>query len=425
MKFIVIAITVLLSSLQTKSQNIDAARVDSLVIPESVVLDLQFLVAEVLLNNPEIRAALYNMDETDARTSQSVSFDDPELQYKRDAMPDFYLDRIEFSQTVRFPSKLLTQNKLAQIRTEHAHHEHLEKINEIISSLKLYYFELWLIQQNIVLNHENVRLLRQVIKITQVKYGVGNVSQQEFLKIQIELARLENDIITLAQREQSTKVKLIALLNRSANDTLGFAVIPEEVIFDSSIDSLVAVALRQRPMLIHDSLGIDESKAMLSLARQEYIPDFKFGIEHATSSAMGFQGWGFMASVSIPFAPWTLGKANARVEEATASFNKSTAQYNATKNMVISSVKELYYKGNAEKRQLDNYRISIIPKAEQSINATLTGYQSGRTDFLSLIDTYRTMVALKTEYFMLRLQFEQTIAELERTVGSQNVSTLK
>jgi hypothetical protein len=42
-----------------------------------------------------------------------------------------------------------------------------------------------------------------------------------------------------------------------------------------------------------------------------------------------------------------------------------------------------------------------------------------------LIDSYRTLVNLSKEYFMTRMQFEQTAAELEREVGTQNLSDIK
>ena len=93
--------------------------------------------------------------------------------------------------------------------------------------------------------------------------------------------------------------------------------------------------------------------------------------------------------------------------------------------MVASKIKDLYFKAEAGQRQLDTYRTVIIPQARQSLNASLTSYQIGRTDFLMLIDAYRTNVSLMTEYFMTRMQFEQTVADLERAVGVQYVSGLK
>ena len=170
---------------------------------------------------------------------------------------------------------------------------------------------------------------------------------------------------------------------------------------------------------------IDESKTMLSIAKQEYLPDFKFGIERMTEPMGPFTGWSVSAGITLPFAPWTLGKASARVDESEAAINKSKASYTTTRNMVASNIKDLFYKAEGTKQQLINYNSAILPQAKQSIQASLTAYQTGTTDFLMLIDAYRTLVNLSKEYFMTRMQFEQTIAELEREVGTQNLSDVK
>ncbi|MBI4548399.1 MAG: TolC family protein [Ignavibacteriae bacterium] len=402
------------------------SQVDSIVIPESEMLDLQFLTVEALLNNPDIQAFLYQMDVMEAKVSQARALDDPELRYMRMEMPGFLWRQAKYSnfelmQMLRFPTKLATQGKLAEIRAEHAHHDHLEKINEVLARLKSAYYELWIVQQNIVLNQENARLIKQFVEIARTKYAVGETSQQDVLKAQVELAMIHNELITLRQQELSAKAMLMAILNRAPNDTLGLAIIPEEVISPAPLDSLLHFALLNRSMLKHDSLSIDESRTELSLAKQEYIPDFKFGLEYVTGPVDGFRGWTITAGITLPFAPWTLGKASARVGEANATIKRSEAQYNASKNMVLSNVKDFYYKIEAGKRQLDTYRTSILPQARQSLNASQAAYQTGKTDFLMLIDSYRTLVDLTKEYFMLRMTYEQTTAELEREVGAHNI----
>ncbi len=392
----------------------------------SDTLDLNDLVLEALRNNPEIQAAAHQMDVMEAKVPQARALEDPQLQYMREEMPGFRWNeatysKLELMQMVRFPTKLSTQGKLTEIRAEHAHHDHLEKINDVIARLKSAYYELWFVQQNMVLERENVRLLRQFTNIAQTRYAVGEVTQQDVLRATVELTTIGNRLISLRQQELSAKAMLMAILNRPPSDTLGFAIIAEEIVPVIPLDSLQTLALQNRSMLKHDSLSVDESRTELSLARQEYIPDLRFSLERVTGPVDGFRGWTIRAGVTVPFAPWTLGKASARVEEAQAAINRSTAIYNASRNMVLSIVKDLYYKADAGKRQLDAYRTSILPQARQSLDASQAAYQTGRTDFLRLIDSYRTIVDLTKEYFMTRMQYEQTKADLERGVGAHNI----
>ena len=401
---------------------------DSIVVPESQTLDLQFLIAEALMNNPDIHAALYQMDVMDAKIPQARSLDYPELSYMSEEMPGFDYNRamyhrLELMQMFRFPSKLSTQGKIAGIESEHAHHDHLEKLNEVVAKLKMAYYELWFVQQSIVLNQENMRLLKQFAQSARTRYGTGQVSQQDVLKAQVELAMAQNESTSLRQQELSAKAMLMAILNREPKDTLGFAVIGEEVSFTAQLDSLELRALQSRPMLIHDSLNVEENRTMLTLAKQEYIPDLKLGLEYVTSPIDGFNGWSVRAVITLPFAPWTLAKSNGRVDEASASIRRASTTFSASRNMVLASVRDLFFKAQSYKQQLDAYRREIIPQVDQSVRASIAGYQTGTTDFLMLIDAYRTRVATTREYFMSRMKFEQTVADLEKEVGTQELST--
>jgi len=362
------------------------------------------------------------VDAAHARVGQAGTLDDPELTYMREEMPGFRwnqseMQKIELMQMFRFPSKLSKETEIAEINAEHSHHAHYEKELEVIARLKSAYYELWFAQQSMALNSENARLLQQFVTIAKTKFGVGDASLQEVLKANVELAKLENQGIILQQHEHSVKAMLMAILNRQPDDTLGVAVLQDSVVFTTILDSLQQGALRLRPMLLHDSLAVEESRALLSLSKREYLPDIKLGIQYVSVPMREFRGWSISAGITLPFAPWTLGKTGARVEEATATISTSSATLNAARNMVMANIKDLYFKAQSAKRQLDSYRTVILPQAQQSLKASMTAYQNARTDFLMLVDAYRTLAELSMESLMVRMQFEQAVAELERQVG--------
>ena len=390
--------------------------------PGSSDMQLDALVREALRNNPELKAAGYNQEAMEARALQAGSLDDPELQYMREEVPGFrwneaMYSRVELMQRFRFPGKLSTEREIAEIEAEHAHHERMEKVNDVLATLRMAYFDLWFAQQSIALNRENTRLLRQFVTIAQTRYGVGEAPQQDVLKSYVELSRLDNQVVVLRQQELSARAMLAALLSRPSSDTLGIGVVPDEIVPLPTLDTLQYLALRFRPMLWHDSLSVEESGKMLSLAKKEFLPDFSLGLEYVTTPVSDFRGWSVRAGMTLPFAPWTLTKANARLEEASVSITKAQETLKNSRNMVLSSVQDLYFKAQSLKRQLGNYTTVIVPQSQHALQASLMAYQTGRTDFLMLIDSYRMLVELSMEKLMLRMQFEQTIAEMKQAIG--------
>lgn len=399
---------------------------DSIHLP---VVPLELLVDEALQRNPEIQAALHQMSVVAERVPQVRGLPDPELTYMRELMPGFnwseaMMQKIELMQMFRFPSKVAAQTDLAQIQAEHAHHDHLEKINEVIGKLKSAYVELWYAQNAESLSRDNLRLLRQIAEIARTRYSVGSGPLQDALKASVEVGKAENQLAVLDQRERAAIAMIRAILDRPAADTLGRAVLPDEPVFTPSIDTLQALALRLRPMLQHDSMVVEESRTMLSLANREYLPDFRVGVQYVTFPTGDFRGWSVIAGITLPFAPWTLGKASGRVEEATATVNRSASAYRSSRSMVLASVRDLYSRVRSAQQRLRRYRISLLPEARESLRASFTAYQTGKADYLMMIDASRMSIDLSMEALMARMEFEQALAELERAVGDDHIAAI-
>ena len=105
---------------------------DSLTVPESNILDLDFLIVEAMQNNPDIRAASFEWDMFRAKIPQSNSPASPELSVMQEDMPGFdpgdaMFTRVELMQMFHYPGKLQLMGELAHIQSEHSHHDHLEK----------------------------------------------------------------------------------------------------------------------------------------------------------------------------------------------------------------------------------------------------------------------------------------------------------
>ena len=391
------------------------------------LLILQDLVDEALKNNPEIKASVRQVDAAQARVGEAGALADPQLTYMREQMPGFRwseanMQKIELMQMVRFPTKLSTESRIADINVDHSHHELAEKQLDVIARLRSAFYDLWYAQQAIALNRENARLLEQFVTLAKTKFGVGEAALQDVLRANVELAKLDNQSIDLRQQEQSATASLVALLNRQRGDSLGTAFLPDSIASIPSLDSLQALAIVGRPLLIHDSLVVQENAAMLALSKQEYIPDLTLGVQYVTMPAGDFRGWSVSAGISLPFAPWTLNKAGSRVDEATARISTSREELSADRNGILASIADLYAKVQSSRQQYNAYRTVILPQANMSLKASLTAYQTGGKDFLTLIDSYRTLVELSMESLMVRKQFEEGVAQLEREVGMQDMS---
>jgi cobalt-zinc-cadmium efflux system outer membrane protein len=200
---------------------------------------------------------------------------------------------------------------------------------------------------------------------------------------------------------------------------------PDSLILSVSLDTLIARGLEYRPMLQHDSLAVVEQKALLSAARQEYIPDLRIGLQYMTAPMTGFNGWTVTAGITLPFAPWALGARSGRIDESEAGISRAAAVLAASRAMVRAEIRDRYSRAVADKQQVELYRTAMLPRAERALQSALAAYRSGRGDLLMVLDSCRMLSDLTMESLMLRMDFARSVAGIEQEIGVRDLTYLR
>ena len=388
------------------------------------------LVEESLDRNPEIESARQQMAVVGARVPQEASLPPPELIFMREGMPQFryseaMFSRIEIMQMLQFPAKLSTRREIAEINADHAHHDHMEKEFDVLYRLKSAYAELWYLQQSILLTRRNGELLLEALAVVRARYGAGSAGEESVLKASLESARNDNLIVSLRQKELGMKSMIMAILDRPESDTLGIAVMPDSLVLNVSLETLLARGMEYRPMLQHDSLAVLEQQALLSAARQEYIPDLRIGLQYMTAPMTGFNGWTVTAGITLPFAPWALGARSGKIDESEARIGRAAAALAASRSMVRAEIRDRYSRAVADMQQVEVYRTTMLPRAQGALQLALAAYRAGRGDLLMVLDSCRMSSDLTMEALMLRMDFARSIAGLEQDIGVRDLAYLR
>jgi outer membrane protein TolC len=127
-----------------------------------------------------------------------------------------------------------------------------------------------------------------------------------------------------------------------------------------------------------------------------------------------------MASIGINIPIWR-GKLRASEAEAAIKIEASQEGYKNIENKTLSSVNELFFEVKTASQEVDLYKYSLIPQAEQSLKASEVGYLAGKVDFLNLLDSERMLLQIKTGYFKAVADLGKSLAQLERVVGKNLV----
>jgi outer membrane protein, heavy metal efflux system len=388
--------------------------------------NIQDLIEEALSKNPAIAVEFHKMEAARARVPQAGALMDPELTFKLMEIPgtDFNnasFANIELMQVIAFPSKLSAQRSIAELLIEHAHHDHMETVLGVIADVKSMVAMLWFARESKAINESNRELMTKVLKSAETAYTVGRASQQEVLKTKIELAKISVTDSKIQEQIIAAESKLRSLLNRSASTPIGTIEPAAGPVALPTVGQLLAYAHENRPMLLHDSLNVLEKQLNIGLMKKEYLPDFKVSLEYVRMPVMMANRWSISAGITLPFAPWTIAKASSKVQEAEAEQLMSSAMYTASKNDLESQVRSGYASLEALANELVTLQSTILPQSRQSISLLLTEYETGTTSYLMLLDGYRMYNEMRLDFAMARMNYQETLASLERSVGVSDI----
>jgi outer membrane protein TolC len=152
----------------------------------------------------------------------------------------------------------------------------------------------------------------------------------------------------------------------------------------------------------------------LALAEKASLPDFEVYLERFVNSERR-DGFGLVVSTTIPLA--FREKYDAKIAEARALLNASQADLRAAQSRVVAEVQQTFARTQAAATLVTLLMQTHILQAEQALESSRIGYQSGTIDFLSLLDSLRVVEQVHSEYIDATAAFEKAHADLERAVG--------
>ena len=386
------------------------------------VLTIEAALAYARHHNPAIGAARSRVQAAQKVPAQASAYEDPMLSWESwNAPENFRLNEannniFRLSQKIPFPGKLRLKGEIASKEAERMQAGLRATEIDTVAQLKKAYYDLWLVYRNLEVYSRDKELVAQFARIAEQKYAVGQVSQPDVLRAQVELTRLINRVTTETLALGTAQARLNALLSRPPEAPLGMPQNPPSPAVPYSMSELEELTLRNRPELLAQARALEKDNLALALARKAYYPDFEVSISRFENFGER-DGFGIGVSTSIPLA--YKYKYDAAVDEATASLQAAQSELGRLRDLALFEVKQALVEAQTALQQLNLFLYTHIPQAEQALQASQIGYQTGTLDFLSLIDSVRAVEQVHLEHLTAAANLEKARAELERAVGQE------
>jgi cobalt-zinc-cadmium efflux system outer membrane protein len=390
---------------------------------DAPVLRVSELVEEALANNPGLVGVQSQWEAAGARVSPAAVPPNPSLGLGYGMIPE---DEFSFgnagmrtlsvSQMIPFPGKLHSQYRAASHISAMAGQIYRAKRRELVARVKKVFYDLYALHESIRIMEENRDLLKTLSKIAETKYAVGRSAAGDLLKAQVELSKLENDLLTLRQKVTTEEARMNTLLNRPMHRPLGRPEAPSLDPVGLPFEELASIALVKRPQLIATQESSKAAGAQHAASKMDYFPDLMLTVKQQ-DMVSGTDTWEIMFSAELPL--WSIFKENEKLEETRAKLEAARAAVQDATNETRLAVQSAYTDYDTARRTLELYETSVLPQAELSLESARVAYENDTRDFLSLLDSERSLLRFKLEYAKAQSDYEKSVAELEMTVGAE------
>jgi outer membrane protein, heavy metal efflux system len=387
---------------------------------------LAALIEKALADNPDVAAARHGALAARERPVQARSLANPmvSLSYTNDGWSpslgsmDGSNLALMVSQELPYPGKRGLRGDLASAEVAQALLQAERVKRSLAAAVKRSYYGLLLSRGLLDLIRDQEDNWKQIEGVARARYAVGQGAQQDVLRVQVEVTRIQQ---FRAEQEAEAEIRLAELnrllaraptapLETSARLTLR----PVQGDLQRFVEWATAISPEAGTALLEAEKG----SVGINLAKREFKPDFS-----AQSAYMNRRGlppmWQAGIGVSVPVYR----------KKLLAGVAEAEAQLRSTQSAIESIRLQLRFRTQERLTQLKTtekiatlYGEGIVPQDRMSVDAALASYQTGKAPFIAVLEAITTLYNDRVTHLRLLATHEQTLASLEEASLDESTS---
>jgi cobalt-zinc-cadmium efflux system outer membrane protein len=402
--------------------------VTAVVGPTPVSLDtdptVRVFVEQALSGSPDIGRAEATARAEGERAPQVSSLPDPTLTLgiQNDGFNGIQIGTMETSywqimltQPVPWPGKLSARAAVARSQASVASGETARLRLTTTADVERAYVDLQLVRGQIALLAKLEVLWKEAEVMARTRYEVGQGSQSDLLRAQLERTRLQQRRVAL-EGEERTRLQTLNRLRVHPLDEPIPTPRPLSAFTDPVLraaDEAVADAERRSPDLAIAALSVQAADRRIDSAKRDWFPDF------AVTAGVMPRGqiepmWTVQLGVTLPI--WGATKQSKGVEESEARREADLRGEESVRLQVRLRAQERRTLLAAALQTLDIYRGGILVQSDATVRSTMSQYQVGKVTFPSVLEVLRGLVVDEGGY-LDALAAAQKLAIADREVS--------
>lgn len=332
--------------------------------------------------------------------------------------------RLTLQQPIFTGLKLERNSDIADYTARATQKDYEKDKSDLIYNIKSAY---WNLTQAIELQKvvdENVEQMKAHLKDVQGWLGQGMITNNEVLKVQVQLSDAQLRQIDMRNNVQLAKIALNSLIGLPLESDFKLTTsIKREPRSFGDLQSLVQQAYERRPELKSMEYKIKASDAAVSLAQANWFPQIYLVGNYLSArpnqrifpTKDEFKDtWD--VGLSVSFDIWNWGQTIHQTDQATAQLTQAQDGFAQLKDGVTLEVTRQFLSLQRAKERI-GVAEQGVKQAEENYRITNGKFKQGLALNTDLLDAEVALLQAKTNYTQALVDFEIAEAALERSIG--------
>ncbi len=389
-------------------------------------LTVEDAIREALARNPAIQSASHNVAAQRAKVPQAGALPDPTFgvgwmgniqPFSVQAGDPSSYRSVSAMQMVPFPGKRGLRGQIASKEADAAQWDLEAARRRVAADVKAAFYEYWYYDKALRTTHQNRDLLGKLSQIAEARYRVGKGMQADVLRSQVEISMLLQKLTTLEQQRATAQARLNTLIARDPEAPLPPAAdIAAPTPLNYSLDELYKLARSNDPEYQRMQKMVERNQLAGNLARKDYLPDLNVGYMYQQRPMMpAMHGLTFTVNLPIFYKSKQYEELRqAKEEELSAAAARDNRQ-----NELYFDLKQNYLAAKASESLLKLYSQGVVPQSSLALESSMSAYQVGNVDFLTVMGNFSTVLNYQTDYYRELANYQAALARMEALTGTE------
>ena len=286
----------------------------------------------------------------------------------------------------------------------------------LVFNVSQQFIDVVLAQSTIDFAKQDLDSFQKTVDISEARYKAGDMSEGDFLKIQLQLLQFQTDLSTALL----AKVQAIAALRQF----VGFESVPDMFDVDGKLDyqpvhagleHLRALAMRSRPDLLaaQQSVNAARSQELLAEANGKRDLGASFNYSHVASTNTG----AVFFNIQLPIFDRNQGE----IARTRYAITQSQQMASEAAEQVMRDVVDAYEALRTNDQIVQLYRGGYVDAAQKSRDISEYAYKKGAASLLDFLDAERTYRANQLAYRQALASYMTALEQTRQAVGTRDL----